>query len=345
MTIFDLMTSNQIVAYWELKTQNDAPYLGEELFPNDQKLGLKLEWLKGAGGLPIVLKPSAFDVASIPRPRIGFEKMSAEMPFFKESAYIDEEMRQELNKVLETGNQAYIDIVMNRIFDDTTQLLRGASAQRERMRMMLLSTGTIMVEGNGQAYEYDYQIPEGHKTTVGTSWSSPTATIIDDIENAQAKILEDTGVTITRAICSQKILGYMRKNTEIKQSIRVATDGKGHISNADLLAYIKDELQLEIVTYDKMYQDEAGATQRYIADDVFIMIPDGTLGNTWFGVTPEQSDLMSSPDVANVSITDTGVAVTTMKKADPVQVETKVTMICLPDFPVADQIYILDTTA
>ena len=36
------------------------------------------------------------------------------------------------------------------------------------------------------------------------------------------------------------------------------------------------------------------------------------------------------------------VAVTTIQKADPVTVETKVTMICLPDFPTADQVYIAD---
>ena len=39
------------------------------------------------------------------------------------------------------------------------------------------------------------------------------------------------------------------------------------------------------------------------------MYPDGNLGKTWFGTTPEESDLMASA-VANVRITDTGVAVT-----------------------------------
>ena len=71
------------------------------------------------------------------------------------------------------------------------------------------------------------------------------------------------------------------------------------------------------------------------------MFPTGQLGNTNFGTTPEESDLMAS-SVANVSITDTGVAVTTIEKADPVNVETKVTMICLPDFPTADQVFIYD---
>ena len=33
------------------------------------------------------------------------------------------------------------------------------------------------------------------------------------------------------------------------------------------------------------------------------------------------------------------------KKQDSVNVETKVTMICLPDFPTADQVYILDVIA
>ena len=70
MTIYDLITSPEIAAYWELKTQDRPPFLGEELFPNQKKLGLNLSWLKGSNGLPVVLKPSAFDVAAIPRPRI-----------------------------------------------------------------------------------------------------------------------------------------------------------------------------------------------------------------------------------------------------------------------------------
>ena len=47
---------------------------------------------------------------------------------------------------------------------------------------------------------------------------------------------------------------------------------------------------------------------------------------------------------ANVSITDVGVAVTTMEKADPVNVETKVSMIALPSFEMAEQVLIADIT-
>ena len=341
MTIYDLITSPEIAAYWELKTQDRPPFLGEELFPNQKKLGLNLSWLKGSNGLPVVLKPSAFDVAAIPRPRIGFEKLSTEMPFFKESKYIDEELRQELNKVLDSNNQLYIDTIVRRIFDDEAELLEGAEVQRERMRMMMLTTGTISVEGNGQAYDYDYGMPEDHSVNATVAWSNPDATIIADIRKGIDKIVEDTGVTVARALCSSKVFGYFRINKELKGTLLAISDGTGYLSDAKIKQYFKDELDIEIVTYDKKYRDEKGTAQRMVSDDIFAMFPEGQLGNTWFGTTPEESDLMVS-EVANVTIVDTGVAVTTIEKADPVNVETKVTMICLPDFPTADQVYIID---
>lgn len=342
MSIYDLIISSEIVAYWELFTESEAPYLGEELFPSDKKLGLELKWLKGSNGLPVVLKASAFDAAAVPRARIGFDKLSAEMPFFKESMYIDEELRQELNKVIESGNEAYIEAIVNRIFKDEMTLLRGAAAQRERMRMMALTTGTIVMSSNGQLYEYDYGMPEAHKVTVTKSWSDPTADIMGDIRKGISLINSDTGVTVKRAVCSSKVFGYMRANDEIKKAIMVLTNGTGWISDAKLKQFLKDELDIDVVTNDKMYKDELNKTQRYVEDDVFVLFPDGELGNTWFGTTPEESDLMSGA-AANVTITDMGVAVTTMQKADPVQVETKVTQICLPDFPTADEVYIIST--
>lgn len=343
MTIFDLVLSAELVAYWETLMQDEAPYIGEELFPADKKRGLNLQWIKGSQGLPVVLKNSAFDVAAIPRARIGFDKLSANMPYFKESTYIDEELRQELNMVLETGNQAYIDSVMNRIFDDETRLLRGAAAAREMMRMMALTTGVVAMQSNGQVFSFDYGIPAGHKTTVTTSWSDLTnSDPMEDIRAAKEQILDDTGAVVTRAICDGKTWRNLRNNEKIKKDIFVLTNGAGAVSDQRLRTYLLDELGIEVVVNDKRYVDNTGATVKYVPEDVFVMFPDGPLGKTWFGTTPAESDLMSG-SAANVSITDTGVAVTTVKKEDPVQVETIVSMICLPSFEQADQVYILDT--
>lgn len=342
MTIFELVTSDQITAYWESQAQNRKPYLGEELFPSQQKLGLSIKWIKGSQGLPVVLKPSAYDVAAKKRDRIGFDKLNMDMPFFKESTYIDEELRQELNKVLETGNQAYIDSIMNQVFNDTTNLLDGAAAQRERMRMMALTTGKISMKANGQNYDYDYSIPDNHMADSSKAWSDPTATIIDDIRDLMDLIEDETGVRPERAVCSRKTFGYIRKNNEIRQAI-LGSDATAPVSDTKILDYIMDELKLDVVVYNKKAKDEKGTEFQYVADDTFVIFPQGKLGTGWFGTTPEQSDLMAG-SAANVSITDTGVAVTTSKKVDPVNVETKVSMIYLPSFETADQVGIIDVT-
>ena len=338
-TIFDFVNANEMVSYWETLTKDRPPYLGETLFPAQKKLGLDLKWIKGSAGLPVVLKPSAFDVGAVPRARIGFDRLTAEMPFFKESMYIDEELRQQLNMVLETGNQAYIDAVLNRIFNDNTVLLEGAAARREQMRMMALTTGAISITANGQAYSYDYGMPSDHKVTVTTSWSDVSADIGADILAGQDKIEDDTGVRPTRAVCSRKTWGYMLKNTNFKKAI----SDKVLMTDSVLKSMLLDVYGLEVVVYSKRYNNDSKSATKYVPDDTFVMFPSGSLGTTWFGTTPEESDLMGKA-VANVSITDVGVAVTSINKTDPVNVETKVTMISLPSFEAADQVYILDVT-
>lgn len=344
VTIFDLVRANEVASYWNETNANSVPFLGETLFPNNKKLGLTLSWLKGSKGIPVSLKLSAFDAKAVPRARMGLDKATADMPFFKESMYVDEKLRQELNKVIESGNQAYIDAVMNRVFNDEVTLIEAAAVARERMRMMLLTTGTISIASNGQAYDYNYGIDSAQKKTVTKDWSDPTADIIGDITAWQEDRETTVGVKPTRAICDRKTWGYMLKNTAIVKSIFALSDGSTHVSNNKLRDFLMDELELEVVVYSKKYKDETGAVKPYVPADTFVLFPEGDLGNTWFGTTPEESDLMAS-GVENVAIVDDGVAVTTMKSYDPVNVETKVTQICLPDFPTADQIIIADLTA
>lgn len=342
MTIFDLVKANEIASYWETLSQDEPPYLFESLFPNDKKLGLDLSYIKGSSGLPIVLKASAFDTKAIPRGRIGFEKLTAEMPFFKESMYVDEKLRQELNMVLQTKNQEYINTIMQRVFADEAQLLRGARAARERMRAMIVTTGNLVLYSNGQEYSYDYHVPENHKITEH-SFTNADFDICGFINGVLDTIEGDTGVRPTRMICTRNIMNNIIQNEILKKSVYVLTNGVGTINQQNAIEYIKQQTGVTIAVYSKRYKDEDGITHSFIPDDVITLIPDGTLGKTWFGTTPEESDLMTG-GVANVSITDTGVTIATKQEFDPVNVETKVSMICLPSFETANQIAIIDVS-
>lgn len=334
--IFGLVRSSELVSYWNTRNEQESEnLLGEELFDEQQKLGLTLEWIIGASGLAVVLKPSAYDVVAFKRDRIGFGEMITKMPFFKESMDIDEELRQNLNMVIETGNQVYIDTILNRIFNDEIQLLRGARMQRERMKMMLLTTGLISIAANGQSYDYDYGMKSSQKKTPSVAWSNSSADIITDITTWQDEIEEATGVRPTRMVMTRKTFSYIKKNNLIKNAIW-GNNSTAPVSTGKIKEYIMAETGCSIAIYNKKFVDEHGDTKSLIPDDLVSLIPEGKLGTGWFGTTPEQSDLMSNAP-CDVTITDTGVAVTTSKKVDPVNVETKVSMIFLPSAETIDQ--------
>lgn len=339
-SIYDLVKAQEIAAYWTTNVKDKEPYVGDELFPSEQVIGLNIKWIKGAKNAPVAMMPSAYDVNVVPLPRIGFSMMQANMPFFKNSKYIDEELRQQLNIVLATGNQAFIDSVMKQVFDDEMSLLESASVSRERMRMMALTTGVVAMSANGQTFTYDYGVT--HKGEVSVSWSDPTAKVMTDILDKQSEVENSTGVKPTRAICNLKTWRDMMGSEEIKKAMFVWTNGVGPVTSEMLKDYIYKIAGVEVYVNDKRYIDEKGTIQKFVADDVFVLMPPTVLGTTYMGTTPEQSDLMTNGR-SNVAIVDKGVAITTMNKEDPVQVETKVSQICLPSFPAADQIYILDT--
>lgn len=346
MNIFDYITADNITVYYRENREDYPPFIGEELFPATQQLGLKLNHIKAARGIPVVLKASAFDVQAIPRLRKGFSKTEYEMPYFKESMYIDEVTRQELNNILMTGNQQLIDLVLGRIYADNITLLDAARARREMMRMMLLMTGAVMIASNGQNYDYDYGVPAENKVTAATSWSDPAADIVGEINTWLDDVEERTGTRPTRAMCNRKTWNYIMQNTAIRIMINPVLAGMVNsamptVSIADVSRVLYDYCQVEVVVNNKKFIDDEQVSVNYVPDDTISFFPSGVLGETVFGTTPAQSDLMTGAAV-NVQITDTGVSVLTAKHHDPVNVETIVAQIVLPSMPEADKLVIAD---
>lgn len=347
-SIFDLVTSANVVAYWIEKNVNEQPMLGETLFPVQREIGIKLDWIKGANNQPVALRLSAYDSKAIRRDREGIEQYTTKMPFFKESMYIDEELRQQLNTLIQTSNTTLINSIIAKIFEDQIKLIEAARISLERMRMELLASGTITLASNGQAYNYDFQVPSDQKLTASTdladakAWSNPAADIIKDINDIK-DAMKAKGVTITRAICNSSVINYFVKNTNIKNQIYVLAGGAiSSISSARALSYVQEETGIVFYAYDNVYVDEAGASHKYVADDTVTFLPNGTLGETHLGTTPEESDLTNGATDASVSIVDSGIAVTTYKTVDPVNVEMKVSMVGMPSFERADEVVILD---
>ena len=163
-----LVTPKVIAANWTEAVSNKQPYLGETIFPSKQKAGLDLSWIKGYKGLPVTLKPSAFDAKATFRDRVGISKLDTEMPFFREGFKIKEKDRQDILRIREK-NDPYMNDALNRIFDDANNLREGALvvAEREIMQLLFPENGDmgITIEANGVSYTYDYDPGNAWKTT------------------------------------------------------------------------------------------------------------------------------------------------------------------------------------
>lgn len=339
----DYITAKLIAAYHDEAGSNKIPYLGATLFPAKKKIGLDLSWIKSHSGLPVSLAASEFDAKTLIRPREGFEVTATKMPFFREGRSIREEDRQELLRATELG-EAYLNAVLARIYSDADDLVEGASVVAERMRMQLLSSGSINIsDAKGKKIKYDYQFKASHKTTLTSTnkWDDDDAPVNSQIETWLQTIEDDTGERPSRAILTTTTLNYLKANKEVLAELKplLATSAMPLRTDA-IIRWFNEAFGLQVAVYNKKYLNAlGGAAAKFFPDNVFTLLPAGSLGNTWYGTTPEEADLMSGNN-ANVSIVDTGVAVTTFKEVDPVNVNTKVSQICLPSFEAADKVFI-----
>lgn len=338
-SIMDLVSAKALTTYWQETVSNRIPYLGEGLFPAKKKMGLDLAWIKGYKGLPIALKPSHFDTKATVRDRIGVKKIETEMPFFREAMTIKERDRQELLRFRENDNQNLYSSIISEIFDDRAQLIEGALIQSERMRMQLLTTGGISIVANNVDYTYNYDVDgewkkNNYMALSGTSlWTDATnSTPLEDIREMQQKIVDLTGVKPTRAIMTQKTWNYLLQNKSIKIALNPLAQGLNLVRDAELKSLLLSELGLSVAIYDKKFKAEDGTTHNFYPDGYVTLLPASTVGNTYYGTTPEEADLQSANFNGDVSIVETGIAVTTVNIPHPVNKETIVSEIVLPSF-------------
>lgn len=344
-----------IAANWTEAQTNADPYLGEALFPRRQKAGLDLSWIKGNKGLPISLMPSAFDAKATFRDRIGVAKLETEMPFFREGFKIKEKDRQNILRAIDT-NDPYVREILANVFNDAGDLLEGARvvAERERMQLLFAPNGNvgITIQANGVDYTYDYDpAVNGVRQWKSTNYFALTgqdawtdkdhSDPLGDIQTGKDAVADKGGLTRMIAMNSNTFRTLRGNKSIMSKFITNTGVAVATASDGDIAQVIKDSLELDgIVIYNKKYRDESKATQQFVPDGYVALLPDGALGNTYLGTTPEEADLRSA-GIADVQIVDTGVALTQIVDAHPVNVNTFASEIVLPSYERMDEVALL----
>lgn len=355
MDLSSVITTKAIAAYIETVASNKVPFLGATIFPNAQKAGLDLSWFKSSNGLPISLMPSAFDAKATFRDRIGLSKFDTEMPFFREGFKIKEKDRQEILRAQDV-NDRYLQAVIKNIYKDAENLIDGAEvvAERERMALLFPAGGDMQIifTANGVDYSYNYDPNGSWKTTnykalTGTKvWSNvANADPFKDIDNAKKAIREKTGNELAYMVMNGTTADYLFATDAVKNRF-LATSGitVGYLTRDDAKEAVEKTTGLKVVIYDKMYKNESGTAAKFAPDGYVSFIPEGAVGETMRGTTPEEADLLNGTDV-DVTIINDGVAITKIVDAHPVNTNIFASEIVLPTFEGMDDVYTLKVTA
>lgn len=342
-TIYDAVTPKLLAERWINNANQRIPFMGEAFFRTSKQIGTELSYLQGKKPKVRPLNLSSYDAKVIYIGAEGFKTIQTEIPFFKNAKKINEKQRQQLNNVMNTGNERIINAIRDNILDDNGILLANADITREMMRMQALTTGVIAFANNGQAIEYDYEIPEDNK--IKADWHKATAKPVSDIVKAKQVVLDKTGDEPTNLLMNSNTLALLSEIDSIKNALYVFANGTVDPLATEAQTFVEKRAKVTIYVYDKGYMDEeTGKFVKFVPDDLVVMFPDGPVGDGVFGTTPEESDLLNSLN-AEVSVVDTGVAITKTDLTDPVTVETKVSMSYLPTLEQPDTIILLDVSA
>lgn len=119
----------------------------------------------------------------------------------------------------------------------------------------------------------DYGVPAGQKgLTPSIAWSDyANSDPISDIQTWLELVIENTGVTPQQIMMSRKNLNHIARNDIMR--------GHFQYTNPTLTAqgvreFFSGDLGLDIVEYEARYHDDAGALQRFLAEERIIMLPD-----------------------------------------------------------------------
>lgn len=343
-TIYELVTPKPIAQKWDENYLQREPYLGEALFTERKQLSDEISYLESKAPAVRPLNLSSYDAKVISLGREGLNTKITTMPFFKNELKINEKLRKRLNEVIASGNEVLINAVLNDIYNDNQRLFEAAAITREMMRMQLLTTGTIIIANNGESYEYDFGVPAENK--VNANWhNAATSKPVKDLNKWASDVQNATGVRPAIVLMNSTTLETMSESDSIKNAMYVFANGTVDPDPIEAQDFVGRRARMRIVTYDKGYTPIGSDTfTKFIPDDVVVMLPAGAVGEGVFGTTPEESDLMTGATEAEVSIVDTGVALTAWKETDPVSVRLKASMNFLPVLNNAKTIVIADVS-
>lgn len=255
--------------------------LGETLFPRVKKNSNDIKVLLPNSVLSEIAHVHGFDTET----EVGARKatVASVTPFyFKRNKRIGEEELVHLNEVKNYNPQEY-DFLVQEVYNDFADTVNSINTAIEQTRMQALTNGVINIKGeDGKTYKLDYKLASSQKHSV--DWTASNADILSDLQD----IVSSASVTPTRALTNQHTMSFILRNQKVHDAIFGTTNSQLLLTLNTLNQFLASAGLPVFAVYNNKYLDN-GVPKTYIDDGQIALFLDGIVGQTVFGVTPEES--------------------------------------------------------
>lgn len=202
------------------------------------------------------------------------------------------------------------------IMQSGVRLINSINTALELARVQALTLGKFtQKDQNGKAVPFDYAIPKEHKldkVNFADASFDPIEWLIKQQEAANFEV--------TRGLTSVKALAAMRNNKNVVERILGTSATVKSVMPGDFANFLQSQGLPALVAYRGSY-DEVDAkgthmTKKFIDDGALALFGDGTVGETVFGVTPEESRLVADSSVNQSSVGN--IMLSTFSTVDPI---------------------------
>lgn len=286
------------------------------LLPSRQIDGLKTRQTK-VSRTTVQAKYRAFDaVTPIGKRPIASTVSELELPPLGQKLPIREkEIIQQAIKGAEWAQ------VIQTIYDDTENNVAAILNSAEYRRAQFLFTGAVTIAENGFIQEADFGLDPTHNldaADIGTLWSDPSAPIFDQERELMAIVEDDSQENVVATVASRRIIQAMLGNDAFK----IALGPRPTITN---LNAIRAEYGLPPLF---QYDTKLGGVR--ITPDNRIAMVTATVGETQWGLTAEELELVGSNAVDDVRRVAPRITASAWKTTDPVGIWSKANATMMP---------------
>lgn len=301
MDIKDILSTENIRDY--TTTIPQIPYFFAPLFPDSKVEGFKFKVYKNqSDGLVTAARFHAFDAETDVDTREQLDFMEGTLGFMKRERLISEE---DLLILSAPRNNAEAQMAIDHIYNDAVAMRQAIESRIEALRAQVIQTGKIEINENG----YKDTIEFGAKPThyVQWDWKTGDKSKLDLIAEACDLVEEDSnGYRPTRAYTSRPILTALLKDEELRETILGTNKKKGILTPTELNTYLAEQNLPQFYVFKKFYKEydektAEGVKKNFINPNTIVFLPDGPVGETIYGTTPEEVNMRAQGvDVSKV---------------------------------------------